>query len=538
VVSLGRLAVAALVLITPRVAPVRAQGPAYLPLDEPVGAYLDALVARGALPRLSSLERPYIARDVVTAIDSALRAPVGKLVAPRTWYAEVRRAALRAAVGRDIPWPCAEGSDVPLTDCSALQRDSAADAGVLAAVSLTPFVTAQTSGRRELMLAEGSGGAPPGADIRFALGSGALAGVARLRVDRALKADPEFTGKKDRSITARMQDAYMVGRSRLAIVSAGRVARNWGPAPLDGLQVGRYADTYDHLYLRLGVESLHLSSIVARLDDMTVGTDSVAERYFTAHRLSARWKGVEIAASEAVVYGGIGRGFEPSLANPFSLLDLLQYTERKSLNVNYALDLAWRTAGHGLYAGQFLVDDFQFDRCGVRCQEPASLGYSIVAEAMPFVGDARSFANYTRVTNLTYRSASPWERYTSFDLSLGRGQSDFDELRAGVELAPPLGGPLRLYGAYRRQGEGDYRKPFPPVSDNPTTPLIFAGVVTKVSRIGAAWTRSGHVSWTLDAGYNWVSNAEHVAGSRSDGFEGRLRLSISPLVASSTVLQQ
>ena len=509
-VSLGLAVRAAVVssLLFCTVTLARAQSPVYLPLDDPGTAYVDALIARGAFPRLSALERPYLAADVRAAADSALLADDDRLVAPRPWYEEARRAARRYA-----------------------GPDSIAPGDLHATVWLTPYVTAQTTGRRELMLGDGPGGGQPGADVRASLGGGAFAAVARLRLDRALKVDPEFIGKKDRSITARMEDAYLSGRSRFVRIAVGRVARNWGPAPLDGLQVGHYADTYDHLFLQLGVERLHLSSIVARLDDMRVGTDTVAQRYFTAHRLSARWRGLEVAASEAVVYGGVARGFEPSLANPLTLLDLLQYTERKALNVNYALDVAWRSARHGMYAGQLLLDDFQLDQCGLSCTEPASIGYTLLGEGMPFVGNSRSFASYTRVTNLTYRAALPWERYTSFDLSLGRGQSDYDEARAGVELAPPLGGPLRLYAAWRRQGEGDYRQPFPSISQNPTTPLIFAGVVTRITRAGAHWTRSGRLSVVADAGYNWVTNAAHVAGRRDSGLEARVKLSIAPLVS-------
>ena len=511
-VSLGAFArcAAVVALLTPVVA--HGQGPVYLPLDDPATAYVDALVARGAFPRLSALEHPYLAADVRAAVDSALGAADGRLVAPEAWYREAKRVAERYA-----------------------PADSATDPDLHASVWLTPYVTAQTTGRRELMLADSSGSAAPGADLRATLGTQTFVAVTRLRIDRALKTDPEFVGKKDRSVTARMEDAYLAARWRFIMLSAGRVARNWGPAPFAGLQVGNYADSYDHVFLRLGVESLHLSSIVARLDDMRLGTDTVAQRYFTAHRLSARWRNLEVAASEAVVYGGIARGFEPSLANPLTLLDLLQYTERKSLNVNYGLDVALRTT-RGLYVGQLLLDDFQIDRCGVVCKEPASIGYTVLAEAMPLVGTARSFASYTRVTNLTYRSANPWERYTSFDLSLGRGQSDYDEARAGVELVPPLGGPLRLYVAYRRQGEGDYRKSFPPVADNPTTPLIFAGVVTRVTRVGAHWTRSGRVSVTSDVGYNRVTNAEHVAGRADSGFEGRIKLSIAPLLSLNTLV--
>src|SRR5690349_9852702 len=175
-----------------------------------------------------------------------------------------------------------------------------------ASAEIDPFFTAQTTGHRELMLGDKPGGGYPGGDIRFALGAGNFAAVSRLRLDRALRADPEFAGKKDRATAARMEEAYLGAQWRYVTVVTGRVSRSWGPAPLDGLQVGSYADSYDHLYFRLGVPALNLTSIVARLDDMTLGPDSVAQRYFTAHRLAARWRGLHVAATEAIVYGGRG----------------------------------------------------------------------------------------------------------------------------------------------------------------------------------------------------------------------------------------
>jgi hypothetical protein len=483
----------------------RAQRIAYTPLDDPATATIDALIARGALRPLSSIERPYsaaAARDAaVDALDFAdrYRAP---LPAPRRWYEQVIASGERYS-GRDV---------------------RAGDASI----ELDPFVTAQTTGGRELLLGAKDDAVEPGGDVRFGIDAENVGGVARLRIDRALKRDPEFAGKKDRSIAARMEEAYVGGRWRYVSLATGRVARNWGPAPLDGLQVGHYADSYDHLYLRLGTDALNLSSIVARLDDMTSGADSVAQRYFTAHRLAIRWRTLDVAASEAIVYGGKARGFEPSLANPLSILDLAQYTDHQSMNVNYALDVALRTAGRGYYAVQFLLDDFQVDDCTPNCKEPSSTGLSLVAEAVPTGTVARAFGSYTRVTNLTYRAPNAWERYSYLGLGLGRGQSDYDEPRAGVELAPPLGGPLRLYAASRRQGAGDYRLPFPTPADYPTTPPIFAGVVEHVHRAGAQWTTSGRLSLDADVGYDWMSNADHVAGRDRNGFVGRVRVALTP----------
>jgi hypothetical protein len=480
---------------------------AYIPLDDPATAIIDALVARGQLPTLSSLERPYRAGDVDDAISRLDSSEVAAGAhGPASWYASARRAARRYAR--------------PLAN---------ADSGIRLSASIVPFVTAQTTGRRELMLADSAGdGIYPGGDVRLALDAPSVIGLARLRIDRALTADPEFAGKSDRAAAARMEDAYIAARWRYAALDAGRVARNWGPSALNGLQLGHYADSYDHVQLVLGVDRLHLTTIAARLDDITVTTDTVAQRFFSIHRLSARWRALEIAASEAVVYGGPARGFEPALANPFSLFNLAQYDEKQSLNASYGLDVALRTRGRGLYVAQLLVDDFQLDRCGAACTEPASLGGTVTAEAVPLPGAlAVAFGSYTRVNNLTYRTVSAWERYTSLGLGLGAGQSDYDELRVGVELAPPLGGPLRVYAAHRRQGEGDYRLRFPDVAEYPATPAIFAGVVEKVTRLGGSWSTSGTLSWTADVGYQWTRNADHLSGRTRNGFEGRVRLSLT-----------
>ena len=473
-----------------------AQGMGFVPLDHPVMPTVDALIARGALPGLSALERPYTTRELVRAADSALVLdPKGIL---SRWLHEVR-----AAVAR-------HGGLAP-------------DSVLAARISLSPMVTAQTSGARELMLPSGAGGIRPGADVSFGFGSNGLAGTARLRIDQTLKTDPEFVGKRDRAIAARIEDAYLVGTWRFASIAYGRVARNWGPGPLDGLQVGRYADTYDHLFARIGVDRLHMSTIVARLDDMQVG-DSVAQRYFTAHRLTVQWRQLEASATESVVYGGVARGFEPGLANPLSVLSLLQYTERKTLNLAYGVDIAVRSR-FGLVGGQLMLDDFQVDECGENCEEPASTGLTLVMEGLPMGGVARAFASYTRVSNLTYRAPTPWERYTWLDLGLGRGQSDYDEGRVGIELAPPVGGPLRIYLARRRQGEGDYRKPFPVPADYPETPAIFVGVVTTTRRAGMQWSSSGRVSVAADVGYHWAHGAGHVRDQRASGVEARLRVS-------------
>jgi hypothetical protein len=96
----------------------------------------------------------------------------------------------------------------------------------------------------------------------------------------------------------------------------------------------------------------------------------------------------------------------------------------------------------------------------------------------------------------------------------------------GVDLALVPRTPLKLYAAYRRQGEGDYRLPYPDKADYGTTPGIFSGVVWKTTRVGLSGAtmigRDFEVSG--DGGVNRSVNRFHEAGVRDTNFEGRARI--------------
>jgi hypothetical protein len=490
----------------------RAQSSVYVPVDDIAYSFIDALAARGELAALSMLERPYTARQIAAAV--AARRQAGERGAVRGWYEALDRALRRYA---------------PVADDTA-RLSVQATAGV--------SVSAQSSGRRELMLADATSGEYPAIFGRAQATVGPMVAAWRATADRRLRVDPDFAGSKKRWITGRVEDAYVAAQARYGEIFLGRQGRNWGPSPLVGLQLGPYAYSYDHVYARLGPERLHLSTAVARLDDDGEGPDpfspTLVQRYLAIHRLAWRWRRLEAAVAEAVLYGGPGRGFELAFANPLNVFMLAQYNEGKGGNVSYGFDLAYRSS-RGVYAGQLLYDDFQIDRCDPACNEPPSYGFSLTAEGVPLAGDYRGFASYTQVTNLAYRTPTAFERYTIDDLGIGRGFADYDEVRAGIDVgALPLrllsGATARVYAAYRRQGEGDYRLPYPTADEFASTPTLFQGVVTRVTRVAVqgAMQPAVAVSLSADVGYNLTRNADFVAGRRRSQVEGRVRVSFEP----------
>jgi hypothetical protein len=133
------------------------------------------------------------------------------------------------------------------------------------------------------------------------------------------------------------------------------------------------------------------------------------------------------------------------------------------------------------------------------------------------------------VSNLAYNNKNPDEHYEIFGIALGRGFNDYDELKAGLDLAVAPRTPLRFYLAHRRQGEGSYNLPFPTPADYATTPGIFSGVVMGVTRVGLTGaSRWRDIELGGDIGVNHVSNDLHATGVTRTGFEGRVKVAIEP----------
>ncbi|MDP9200412.1 MAG: hypothetical protein M3P26_00560 [Gemmatimonadota bacterium] len=485
-----------------------AQASAYVPLDDIAYTYIDALMARGSFRELSVLERPFTERALRVAIDSARAREPGPVVSSYldALYEAVEKYAVRPGD----------------SDTLAAQTFRSRFTGDV-------YLTSQTSGRRELMLSDRKRVARPGGSIRLVMGGGPVTGFIRTLIDSRLNVDPEFAGRQDRKLAGRTEDGYVSGQWKYGELSFGRVGRNWGPPTLYGLQLGNYAYTYDHLYGRIGTDKLHFSTVIARLDDFpqTGGVD--VQRYFSIHRLALRRGAWEVAGNESYLYTGPGRGFEPSLANPFNIYSLSWRNEKEDGNLGLGGEIAYRSRKFGTLAGHLFIDDLQIDRCNPNCSEPSSYGLTLAAEGLPMGGDQRWFTSYTRVSYLAYRTPTPAETYDVFGVGLGRGFSDYDEVKLGADLAVVPRIPLRLYVAHRRQGEGDYRATYPVPADYAATPAIFGGVVMGVTRFGL----SGASRWRDfelggDVGLNHVTNDLHVVGVSRTSFEGRLKVAIEP----------
>lgn len=482
-----------------------AQAAAYVPLDDNAYVYADALIARGRLRALSQVERPYRVSDFQRAmqLDTALGSPRVQ---------QLYDALSKAIVKYDIS---------ELTD---------GKEGLKYAVVPYLVATEQTSGIRELTLADSTTRFRPGFGGIGIVQAGPLVVAARAYEDPRLKDDPEFLGQKNRSYVGRMEDAYLSAQFKYGEAFIGRMGRNWGPPQLDGLLLGHYAYTYDHVYVKLGVPALTLSTVFTRLDDKIrrVGTQvDSANRYFSVHQLALNVGNFAASVSEAVVYSGPTETFRLAYINPVTPYILTQVLEKIPGNVIYGLDLAYRSK-FGNFSAQGALDDVAKDNCGPGCEKPNSYAFTFGAEGIPLWQDQKLFAYYTLVANLTYRNTDWSSHYTSQNVGLGRGYSDYEEVRVGTDLLVIPGAPLKAYFSRRRQGEGDYRQPHPVVADYPITEQFLQGVVQETYRFGVSGAAdiARYAQVTGDLGYNRVNNSQHTIGVKKSSFEGRIKVTI------------
>ena len=466
----------------------------YVPLHYWAMPYIEHLIARGTLADPTPLTRPLHADDLVRVLEAAdttgLNAAERRIV--RDILADLR------PPHTDRPWVRANG-DVTAAGASHARRDPLRAAGPSHAT------------------------AAGGLDLQVALGRVML--VTHPYFDTRLKYDPDWFGKKDRVIAGRVAEAYIAARWRLGELFFGRLDRNWGPSGIQGLLLSDNPYGLDHLGFTVGTARFQLQAIVTQLDDRIDSTGALAHRYMVQHRLwtrpGRRWT---VALWEGSVLSGPGREIEPWYLNILNVGYLEQLNTGTTVNNFLGLDFE-RHATVTLF-GQFMLDDVKIEHKGPADLLPASYGFTVGAKG----GVGRTGIDwclfYTQVSNLTYRNQDNVEVPLYHFLGTGRNFDDYDQATLQLTLLHSSGLLLAPEVTLLRQGEGDPRLPYPPLTAFGSTPSLFAGVVERTVRLalGANWDR-GPLGLAANGGVHFIHNAGHVAGTTDTKFVGGIAVS-------------
>ena len=474
----------------------------YLPVSSWVTPYVEHLIRAGVLQGLDPLTRPLRRADVARAV---ARVDTASLAAPVR--SELRLLADELAERQDtVRWKLDGGI------------------GALAASDASRWAWRPAGDTARVY---------PQADLEMSFELPHLAFVTHPYLDNRLKHDPDFTGRKDRFVAGRNDEAYGITSWKYLDVFFGSVSRNWGPPEVEGLILSTAPYAYDHLFLRIGPPRLRVEMLATELNPLQPwGSLTPAKRFLSVHRLvvtpSDRFA---FSLSEAIVYAdvnGLTRNFEPWYLNPFNLWLLAQYERKPTGNTLVGADFSWLVRPGLRAAAQLYADDIQVDRGTQLDKKPEELGYTLNLTGGALRGLVSWSAFYTRVDALDYRTFSNQEQYSIDSVGLARNHSDYDQLTFRATAAPATRALVSGELTYIRQGQGDFRKQYPDSSLFADSLIFLTGVVERTLRVAAqaSWTPLDGIHLSADVGRHFVWNAGHVRGARGDRWVWRLEAQI------------
>ncbi len=286
-----------------------------------------------------------------------------------------------------------------------------------------------------------------------------------------------------RGFTAEYERAVISAGGDWWNVRLGRDYAQWGSGREEGLLVSQTAGSLDQFFTEMSMWRFRLSAFQAILDPRW-------QRRLAAHRLSISLpRGIFLGLAETALY--TRRNLDFAYLLPLGSYYGNQFNEAEDDNITWAVD--WKApVMRGLIVyGEFLIDDFQYqrdDKVG-----PDRLGLNLSAEALllPAGRELEISAGYTRINMYTYAH----KYYLRTDYVAGNG-----DYRKNPGLGSPLGpdadrwnlkasfsfhprAVLAIDGSLIRRGEGNnYREWFPGMEWNPPFP---SGKVLKERTISA-----------------------------------------------------
>jgi hypothetical protein len=476
-------------------APARtaAQASPYIPLDDPRLPLLEHLIAQGTVEDPSPMVRPFRRTDALRVLADA------DSTAGSSTLALIRQ----------------------------LREDFAETTGNSWSIEVRAGGQAYSHPRRELLHPVGSSGTRPYAELHGAATFGNIVLVTRPVVEPRLKDDPDWPGRRDADVPARMADAYLAAQFKYGSVFYGQMGRSWGPVGLPGIPLSDYGYERQGLALDVGTRTLRLSALATELQDEVDSLGRTVHRYYFVHRLDASFsRRFSLGLWEGVVLAGADRNFEARYRNPLSisyLANTIGLGDRG--NVLLGADIRWRAVGRTTFKAQLALDDFWYRN---RHRNRDRWALTVGAEG-PLLERAAWHALYTQVSSLALRAFSSAENFTDAGVGIGRNFSDQDQLSVKVTLPVRERWLLSPELTVLRQGEGRINDPYPEpdVNDVLDTPALFIGIVERTYRAAIGLSgATGPLALIANAGFHHVVNSGHEQGRTVNRFEGRIQATV------------
>lgn len=234
----------------------------------------------------------------------------------------------------------------------------------------------------------------------------------------------------------------------------GRDEIGWGWDLSEGLLISGQAPSFDMLKFKWKNSRFCYSWFGSRLRRGEFDPwNPETQRYLTAHRVEfalRRW--LNVGFSEAVIYGGDGRGFELGYLNPVAILYAEQWNLDKDDNILVSLDFLINIKHRVRVKGEILIDDFQYERQG----EADKLGGALrISATNPFLPSLSTIdLRYVRIQPgvYTHRKQLNWFTHEGAVIGYPAG-SDLSAFCLGIDLYYPKDMLWQVSLGYMDKGE-------------------------------------------------------------------------------------
>ncbi len=389
---------------------------------------------------------------------------------------------------------------------------------------LMPYRTSENEGLKQRAWWSGAGG--------LWLETHNVAAETRLLRDTWFKdgqGDPDGRNPKGFKVLGRTNNAYLTLAYPWGNIWVGRFKRNWGPIGHTGMMIGDNATPYPQIGLDLGRGSLTFRFMAGELESV-----NGRQRYIVGNRLDYRRGNFWASVGESALYSGESAVLR--LFNPleFIFFNRIAEDDQQGISSNKMFNaMFWARVGQGTLYGEFALDDFDLNpRVGKEDRPAEATSYQLSLGGRYLgVSDRLEFGfDYRRVSALSYRTTVLTEIWMHLDRGLGDPWSDYDRLTLRADWYPSLQG-LRISPVlqFQRNGEGDYRIPFPPRDELLALSGIFLGVLETSKRVAlqGRYQPRSEIFLEWDLGRSFVSNAGHVQDSSERRFSFLMRLGLT-----------
>lgn len=497
----GRMLAAAVALLATGAGTAAAQHPLVtLPLDDPAYVQLDGLVQVGCGAARISAFRPFMVRDVRTALRAAGAEPAchGPL--------------LQALVGRFL-------ADSVAADSA--RRDDAHRLRFGGAVTLQ--ATGLDHGEIEPLWEDirptGEGTAPAVGLARLRLsfdGGPNLVLVTEAYGETSSRNDPTVRADQFRQTSGVIDfsEAYASGKLGPVVLSVGRGREAWIGDGTESMVLSANGPALDRITLDVQWSRFEFRALVAELNDVVLSpaTDSLPDSVGTArwHRMMAAhaltWRPsrrVELTVGETALIPRQGGGADLNFANPLMVYQVTQNDRGRPTdpagNVNLtAFGSVRANVARFSLQGDLLIDDIQIDARDRR-NFPDLVGYNLRATyGLTLPIPASIGLQYRRVGSFTYLEQYYTNTWQQYDQPVGSALGpDADQGRAFVDVWPL--GKLHLEAGLSRWRRGSQRiftRPPPAREGHAGDPFPYA--TGDRPDVQSAWMGDASVEW-LDA---------------------------------------